>query len=361
MVALVAASVIALGACGAAPDGKSGGSAAPGKSGAKFKACMVSDQGGFDDKSFNESGFNGLKKAEKEIGIQIATAESKSPSDFKANVDSLLAQKCDLIIGVGFMLNDAIRDAAKAHKDLKFALVDSRVTEGTGPNTKVVEIPNVKPLVFNTVEAAFLAGYVSAGMSKTGSVSTFGGMQLPTVAIFMDGFADGVAKYNADNGKSVKLIGWDKAAQNGAFVGNFEDQSKGKQLTEQQISQGSDLIMPVAGPVGKGTLAAINGKDNLMLVGVDSDWAVQYPNQAKQILTSVVKEIGQSVFDTVKEAAEGKFSGSAYVGTIKNKGVDIAPYHDFDGKVPAELKKKVDELRKQIADGTLKVVSKNNP
>lgn len=353
--ALAAIGALALAGCAAAPD--SGSDNAGGTSNDKeFKACMVSDQGGFDDKSFNESGMIGLQRAEKELGVTLGQTESKSPADFKPNVDTLLAQKCNLIIGVGFMLNDAIRDAAKANPDVEFALVDSRFTE----DNDVVELKNAKPIVFNTAEAAYLAGYVSAAVSKSGTVSAYGGMQIPSVNIFMDGFADGIAKYNEDSGKTVKLIGWDKAAQNGSFVGNFEDQSKGKQLTEQQISQGSDIVMPVAGPVGKGTLSAAEGK-NVLVVGVDSDWAEMYPDSSSMILTSVVKKIDQAVFDTVKEARDGKFTSEAYVGDLENQGVDIAPFHDLDAQVTAEIKDKVKSLKEDIIAGKIKVESKNNP
>lgn len=358
--AIAAAAALAMTGCAAAPEsntnnaGEGDNNAAAGSE--QFKACMVSDEGGFDDKSFNESGFIGLQRAEKELGVAIGSTESNSPADFKPNVDSLIAQKCNLIIGVGYMLNDAVRDAARANPDIEFALVDARFTE----NDNVVEIDNAKPIVFNTAEAAYLAGYVSAAVSKTGTVSAFGGMQIPSVSIFMDGFSDGIMKYNEDNGKSVKLIGWDKEAQNGSFVGNFSDQSKGKQLSEQQMSQGSDIIMPVAGPVGKGTLSAVEGK-NVMVVGVDSDWAEMYPDSSKVILTSVVKKIDQAVFDTIKEARDGKFTSEAYVGDLKNMGVDIAPFHDLDAQVPAEVKDKVEALKKDIAEGKIKVESKNNP
>src|SRR5690606_5219236 len=116
-----------------------------------------------------------------------------------------------------------------------------------------VELPNAKPILFNTAEAAFLAGYLAAGMTETGTVATFGGIQIPSVAIFMDGFSDGINKYNEDNpDANVQLLGWDKEAQNGSFSGDFENQSQGQTLTEQFIAQGADIIMPVAGPVGLG-------------------------------------------------------------------------------------------------------------
>lgn len=356
LAAVAAISTLALAGC-AAPPKSDPSKAAGDKGSSEFKACMVSDQGGFDDKSFNESGMEGLKRAEQELGVKIGFTESKTQEDFKPNVDSLIAQKCTLIIGVGYLLNEAVRDAAKAHPDTNFALVDARFLDD---DKKVIEVKNGKPLVFNTAEAAYLAGYVAAATSKTGTVSAYGGMQVPTVNIFMDGFADGIKKYNEDSGKSVKFIGWDKDTQNGSFVGDFENQSKGKQLTEQQISQGSDIIMPVAGPVGQGTLASVKGKD-IKVIGVDSDWAVMHADSSKQILTSVVKKIGQAVFEAIKEAKDGKFTTEPYVGDIKNKGVDIAPFHDLDSEVPADLKKKLDSLKEDIASGKIKVESKNNP
>lgn len=360
MFAAAAVLTLGLSACGTAPDEKTIKAAEDGgtkTSTSDFKACMVSDQGGFDDKSFNESGMEGMEKAKKELGVQLASAESKAPSDFAPNVEKLLAEKCNLIIGVGFMLNDAIRDAAEKNPDVHFALVDSRITR----DNEAQNLPNAKPLVFNTQEAAYLAGYAAAAASKTGVVAAYGGMAIPSVNIFLDGFADGVARYNKDNSKNVKLLGWDKATQEGAFVGDFENITKGKELTEQQISQQADIIMPVAGPVGQGTVAAAADKDGVWVVGVDSDWALQYADKSNLIFTSVVKEIGQAVFDTIKESSEGKFSSEAYIGTIANGGVNIASFHDHEADVPAEVKTKLEELKKAIGDGSLKVETANQP
>lgn len=362
IVSTLAATAMVLSACGQAPDakpsatGSAGASASAGAVDTNFKACMVSDEGGFDDQSFNQSGYEGLKKAHSELGVQIGEAESHNPGDFQQNIDSLIAQDCKLIIGVGFMLTDAIRDSARNHPDLEFALIDSRITE----NQEVVEVKNAKPLVFNTAEAAFLAGYAAAGMSESGKVGTYGGMDLPSVKIFMDGFADGVAKYNEDNSKSVTLEGWSKEGQNGQFVGNFSDQNKGKQLTENMIAQGVDIVMPVAGPVGRGTLAAVKDGGKASVVWVDSD-GYKSTDGGDVILTSVVKEIGQAVFDTVKAAASGEFTGEAYVGTLENGGVAMAEFHDFDSKVPAELKTQLEDLKQKIISGEIKVETKNQP
>lgn len=212
-------------------------------------------------------------------------------------------------------------------------------------------------MLFNTQEAAYLAGYVAAGVSKTGVVATFGGKQFPSVSIFMDGFSDGITAYNTDNGKTVKLLGWDKAAQTGTFVGTFDDQSAGQNAAKAFIDQKADVIMPVAGPVGLGAAAAAKEAGNVMMIGVDQDWFVTAPDYSDIYLTSVIKQIGQSVFDTVKQSVDGKFTADPYVGTLANGGVDLAPFHSFDSKVPADLKTKVDKLKASIISGELKIDS----
>ncbi len=348
---------LALAACGSAPStttpsGTTGSSASA--AAAKYKACMVSDAGGFQDKSFNQSGAEGLDKAKADLGITEVKVESTASTDFTPNIDNLVSQNCNLIIGVGFNLAGAIQTAANANKSIDFALVDSAFSDA---NFKPVTLDNGKPLLFNTQEASFLAGYVAAGMSKTGTVATFGGMQLPSVTIFMDGFADGVAQYNTDNGKSVKVLGWDKAKQTGSFTGDFDNQANGQNLAKGFIDQGADIIMPVAGPVGLGAAAAAKAAGNVEIIGVDQDWYLSAPEYKDIVLTSVIKEIGQSVYDTVKQGVDGKYTSTPYVGTLANGGINIAPFHSFDSQVPAALKTKVEDLKKAIIAGTLKVSS----
>ncbi|AOZ72996.1 BMP family ABC transporter substrate-binding protein [Boudabousia tangfeifanii] len=368
--AATAGLALMLGACSAAPEAEktatAEGTAAPVASAKDFKACMVSDEGGFDDKSFNQSGFEGLQRAQKELGIQIASTESNSDADFEPNLNKLIGEKCNLIFAVGFKLASATYNAAKAHPDVDFALIDSAEPFDEKAGKPLDKLPNFKPLVFNTAEAAFLAGYAAAGMTQTGKVGTYLGMKLPTTAIFADGFADGIKRYNADHGTDVKLLGWDKDKQDGQATGDFSDVNKGKATTTNLINQGADIIMPVAGPVGAGTLAAAkeanDGGKNISVVWVDSDGVLTNPNDSKLILTSVMKLIGEAVFDTTKDLVDGKpFSSDPYVGNVANKGVDIAPFHDFDSKVSDDLRAKLDELRKQIADGSLKVESPNSP
>jgi len=354
--ALGAAAALVLTACASAPEATTTTPSAGGTSAApvSYKACMVSDSGGFEDKSFNQSGAEGLDKAKADLGITEVKVESTADTDFTPNIDNLVSQDCNLIVGVGYKLAGPIQTAANANPTINFALVDSAFSDA---DFKLVTLENGKPLLFNTQEAAFLAGYVAAGTSKTGKVATFGGMQLPSVSIFMDGFADGVALYNKDSGKTVQVLGWDKAAQTGSFTGDFDNQANGQNLAKGFIDQGADVIMPVAGPVGLGAAAAAKAAGNVMIIGVDADWYNTAPEYKAIILTSVIKEIGQSVYDTVKQGVDGKYSSEPYVGTLANKGIDIAPFHDLDSQVPADVKSKVTELKASIIDGSLKIDS----
>lgn len=351
-VATLGASALLLTACGAAPEA-GGGSTEAAKD---YTGCIVSDSGGFDDQSFNQSSYEGLKKAESDLGIKVNQVESKTNNDFEPNLRAMVTAGCDLTVTVGFLLGDATKAQAQANPDSHFAIVDF------GYETP---IENVKPIIYDTAQAAFLAGYLAAGTTKTGTVATFGGMKIPTVTIFMDGFADGVKYYNEQKKKNVKLLGWNKDAQDGSFTGDFEKQDVGKQLTRNFLDQGADIVMPVAGPVGKGAGAALKeakaaGKD-VKLIWVDSDGFLTAPDYKDLMLSSVMKLMGEAVETVVKEDVDGKFDNTPYVGTLENDGVQLAPFHDFDSEVPAELKSELDQIKKDIVDGKLKVESAASP
>ena len=354
--AVLSVAALALAACGEAPGESttSGSSSAPS---VDYKACMVSDSGGFDDKSFNQAAKEGLDQAETEVGVEIAEVESAAETDFTPNVDQLVSQDCNLIIGVGFLLETAIQQAAEANPDTDFALIDSAFSND---DFSPLELENGKPLLFNTAEAAYLAGYLAAGMSETGTVATFGGLPIPSVQIFMDGFSDGIMAYNEAKGTDVKLLGWDKATQTGAFTGDFENQSNGTNQATTFIGQGADIILPVAGPVGLGAAAAAKESGSAKIIWVDSD-GYETTEYGDIIITSVMKNMGPAVLDTVKQAAEGGYSAEPYVGTLENDGIGLAPFHDFEGEVSDELKGEIDALKEQIISGELVVESPNSP
>jgi len=188
--ATVAAGVaLVLAGCGQAPTAEPGGNGGGEEAASDFLSCIVSDAGGFDDKSFNQLSYEGVVRATDELGSEMKQAESNAETEYGPNIDNMVSEGCDAIVAVGFALSQATVDAATANPDTDFILVDDAADNDFDGER---DAENVKPLLYNTAEAAFLAGYLSAGYSEAGKVGTFGGMEFPTVTIFMDGFKQGV-------------------------------------------------------------------------------------------------------------------------------------------------------------------------
>ena len=324
-----------------------GGTATETETTKTIKVCQITDTGGIDDKSFNATAWKGVQDAMEKLGVEGKYLESKEVADYEKNLNAFIEEKCDLIITVGFLIGDATKAAAEANPDMKFSIVDY---------TYDPPIPNVVGQIFNTDEAAFLAGYLAAGVTKTGKVGTFGGLPIPTVTIFMDGFARGVAYYNQLKGTNVEVLGWDPANPDaGLFSNSFDDQQKGRELAVSLMDEGADIIMPVAGPVGLGSAAAIKERGNAYLIGVDSDWVLTSPEYADITLTSVMKLMDSTTFQVIQSVIDGTFKGGNVVGTLENKGVDIAPFHNLDSMVPAELKAEIEQLKADIIAGKVSV------
>jgi basic membrane protein A len=318
-----------------------------------FLACQVTDTGGVDDKSFNQTAYAGLQRAKDELGVQIKVLESQTANDFQPNIDSFIQQECDLIVTVGFLLGDATQASAEANPEQKFAIVDVDFFDAEAGED--ITFDNVKELTFKTDQAAFLAGYLSAGMTESGKLGTYGGINIPPVTIFMTGYEAGMNHHNEEKGTDVTLSGWSTEAGDGTFTGDFEDQDKGRQVTESLLDEGADIIMPVAGPVGLGSAAAVQDAGSGSLVWVDTDGCISAAEFCSLFLTSVQKKMDNAVFDTIQEALNDEFEGGLYVGTLENDGVGIAPYHEFEDAVPDELKTEVEDLKQQIIDGSLTV------
>ena len=341
-----------LAGCGTAPTGSGSGSGSGDGASSDFLPCMVSDSGGFDDKSFNQLGYEGMTDEAKKLGATYKKAESKSENDFTPNINSMVDQNCNLVITVGFLLADGTKAAAKANPDTDFAIIDDNS----------IDAKNVKPIIFDTAQAAFLGGYAAASYSKTGTVGTFGGLQIPTVTIFMDGFADGVAYYNEQKKKDVKVVGWDVATQNGAFTGGFDANDTAKNTAQGIIDQGADVIMPVGGPIYQSAAQAIRDADKgITMIGVDADVYESDPSVKDLLLTSVEKGIKPSTEAVIAAASKGDFDSSPYVGTLKNDGVGLAPFHDYASKVDSGLSSELDTIKKGIIDGSITVTSKSSP
>ncbi len=347
--------VALLAGCASAPAAPTKNTAAA----SNFKPCMVSDAGGFDDKSFNQLGLEGLQSAAKKLGVKEVKVQSNTENDYVPNITQMIDQGCNLIVTVGFNLANATRDAAKANPKVNFALIDSAVSND---DFSPLTLPNVKPILSDTAQAAFLVGYASASYSKTGVIGTFGGVKIPPVTIFMDGFVDGAAYYNTQKSKSVKVLGWDVKAQNGAFTGGFAAGTEAQNAAQTLIDQNADIILPVGGPIFQSAGAAIvsSGK-KIALIGVDADLFVTFPKYDDIYFTSIMKNVSGDVADVVAAAAAGKFDNTVYVGTLANGGVGVAPFHTFESKVDPGLQKELDAIKADIISGKIKVESPSTP
>lgn len=352
----ICALALSLSSCASAPGTTTATSAASkasvAASGSSFKACMVSDSGGFDDKSFNQTSHDGLVKAKTELGIETNQIQSSADADYAKNIQSMVDSKCNMVVGVGFKLADAVEASAKANPNVKYAVVDSALKNPQ---------PNVKPLLFNTDESSFLAGYLAAAQSQTHKVGTFGGMKIPSVTIFMDGFSQGVDYYSKNKNVPTQVLGWDVAKQDGQFVPGsnpFVDVAAGKTTATNLTTQGADVVFPVAGNAGQGALqVAQESGGKISTIWVDTDGCKSAANYCPVIMSSVYKGMDVAVFDAIKAAKDGSFTSTAYVGTLKNAGTGISPYNQFDSKISAATKAEIDTIKKGIIDGTIKVTS----
>ncbi len=352
-IALVGASAIVLAGCAAAPESTDGGDVV---AGSDFVPCMVSDSGGFDDNSFNQLGFEGLNEAADEIGVTPITVQSDSETDYAPNLDGLVAQGCNLIVTVGFALSAATVESALANPDVEYAIIDDAADNDFDGE---LDAPNIKPILFDTAQSAYLVGYAAASYSKSGIVATWGGLPFPTVSIFSDGFAQGVEAFNAAKGTAVKVLGYDPASpETYTVTGGFEANDVAKSTAQNFIDQGADVLLPVGGPIYQSAVAAItdSGKD-VALLGVDADLFVTDPDTEDVIMTSILKGIKSATSDVVSAAAAGDFSNEAYIGTLENDGVGYAPFHNFESKVDPALAGELEALKADIIAGTITVNS----
>jgi basic membrane protein A and related proteins len=368
--ALAVSATLLIAACGSSHSSASSSSTSSSASSTssaattgKFLGCMVTDTGGIDDRSFNASSWQGMQEAAAaDSNIKVTYLQSTSQSDYIPNINTFLSEKCGIIVTVGFLMGSATETAAKAHPNQDFAIVDCSYASECLTGTKE---PNIDQLVFNTVQDGFLGGYLAAGMTKTGKVATFGGEDFGTVTIYMDGFWDGVQYYNSKHGTHVQVLGWNEQTQKGSFTGDFTNQTKGQTLTQTFISEGADIIFPVAGNVGLGAAKAVQDADNaagsqkVNMFWVDTDGCISAQQYCKYFVTSVTKGIQSAVKTAVLSAANSTFKGGTYVGTLANGGAILSPFHDFASTVPASLQSELVQIGKGIADGSIATPTKS--
>jgi basic membrane protein A len=338
--ALAGASALVLAGCGAAPE--------PGETdeAVDYLACAVSDEGSWNDQSFNEAAYDGLLKAEDELGVQIADAESASPEDFETNLAAMVSEGCDVIFAVGFnfSLDNVIFDFAAANEEAQLVWIDGW-NQGEA---------NLKPIGYAMNQSSFLAGYLAAAYSTTKVIGTYGGMQIPAVTDFMTGYYNGAKYYEAETGTAVTVLGWDPATETGDFVGDFANTAVAQSISEGQLAAGADVMFPVAGGLFNATATAIRDAGTGVLLGVDKDIALTQPELADIVLTSVEKRMTQAVFDVISDLSSGgEFTSEQYTGTLENDGTALSDFYDFDSSVSDEIKAKLEEIKAGIIDGSI--------
>jgi basic membrane protein A len=348
LTALAGAAALALAACGEAPTETTGNEAA-----SDFTPCIVSDQGGFDDKSFNQLSYEGVTAAAQELGTEPREVESASESDYKGNVESLVGEGCDAIVTVGFALSATTIESAKANPEIDYIIIDDAADADFDGQA---DAENIKPILYDTAQGAFLAGYLAAGYSEAGKVGTYGGQEFPTVTIFMDGFKQGIDYYNETNDENVELVGWD--GEKGSFTGSFNADPAAKTTAQNILGQGVDVIFPVGGPIYQGAMDAIaDSGEDVAIIGADADFYETDPTTQDRVLTSVLKKMDVSTQEAVVASGNGEFDPTPYVGTLENGGVDIAPLHNFEDQVDPALWEEVQTLKESIISGEVEVKS----
>jgi basic membrane protein A and related proteins len=317
--------------------------------------------------SSNEDGYingqvsEGVELYMKQPGVLGDYILANAPSDYEKNLNTFVQKGYPLIFTIGVPHAALTAKFAAANPNGKFAIEDYAFPDCL-PGAKLgvdcwsdKPIPNVRGLIFQVDEGAFLAGYLAAGMSKSGKVGTLGGLQVPTVTIYMKGFQAGVEYFNTQKKASVKVLGWDTKADKGLFAGTLSDSAKVQVAAKSLIDDGADVIMPVAGDATGGGLLAAKAANGVYGIGVDVDQCFHTNLACEILLTSVEKELGEAAIDTIKSTQDGKFQGGVnYVGTLKNGGVELAPFNQMATKIPDSLKKELDQVEEDLKSGKIK-------
>jgi basic membrane protein A len=343
LVLLLLALVLAVAAAGCGGDDDE---AEPGGTGATdtgagpaISVGMVSDTGGLDDRGFNEFSINGFERAQQELGVDGRVYVSESGDDYEPNLTAAVDDGHDLVIAIGFLIQPSVVTVATEATDVNFAGVDQFYGEEPdcgGENQSPCALPNVLGLQFPSEEAGYLAGIVAAMLSKSGTVSTVGGVKIPPVDNWIAGFRQAVQDTNPD----IKLLN--------AYSQDFVDQAKCKEIALDQIAQGSDVVFQVAGQCGLGVLDAAC-QEGVFAIGVDADQSFA----GDCVVTSALKPLELAVFETIKSAQDGSFEGNT------NRFFGIQEFPDaellapFSADVSQEIQDAVEEAQQKLISGEI--------
>jgi basic membrane protein A len=303
--------------------------------------CQVTDIMGMEDETLNALVWTGIEKAEAQLGITGQYLESQSEADVEKNINSFLGEDCDLIIASGFSLNAAVEAAAESNPNQRFYMVDAKAD---------LSLNNVKGQVFNVGEAAFLAGYAAAGVTKSAKVGTFGSAQITTVTAFMDGFYMGVQHYNKVHETNIEVLGWDPIEKTGLFMEGSATADDARAFAEDLVDRGADIIMPVVGAAGLGAVDLALELRDIYIIGVTTDWARISPKYVDAILTSVLKNADDTTLEVIQSVVEGDWSGGVMTGSLSNEGVTLAPVVVRASASSADVMSWFDALKVEIKE-----------
>jgi basic membrane protein A len=355
------------------PSSAAPGTEAPSAAAVNWIACVAFDTGGLGDKGFNDLAMKGLNDA-KALGFTTFFSEAKGSTDYANNIQSLVDKGCQSIVTVGFLQADATKAAVAANPDIAFAQVDTAwnpcgpdFTCGNADDTP--QPANFTGLDYQVDQSSMLAGYLAASFTKTGKIGTYAGQAFPGTTRFMDGLYAGIKYFNQQKNPAtpVQLIGWDASQQDptktatlvGGSGGNdtWSNPTKGKQFAQTFLDNGVDIVHPVAGGTGNGTIETMHNAGKYA-IGVDTDQYISIgPPTNGALLTSSQKAIDVSVLDFFKSSSQGNLGGKDYVGTLANNGVLLSPFHDYESQIPQTTKDELDALKAALVDGSVKVCS----
>lgn len=314
----------------------------------KLKVGLVIDSGTELDRSFNQYSLEGAQRASEENGLEFSFLTSQSVEDYESHVESLIQDGADMVVTVGFRMGDATSKSAQRHPNVKFAIVDNAYFPGAGCPENATDcysqeggLANVTSLMFAEDEVAYLAGTLAACVSEADIIAVVAGIEIPPVVRFVTGFERGAKSFNPE----VTALH--------QYVPDFNDPATGKVVAQDFISQGADVIFGAGGNTGNGGLLAAH-EAGLMAIGVDVDQYFTYEEVKTSLLSSAAKNMDVAVETAVNDFAQGKLEGGVRTFTLANGGVGLAPYHDWEEKIPQECKTAVEKAKEAvIADPTI--------
>ena len=310
--------------------------------GASIKVGLVTDTGGVNDQSFNQLAWQGVQKAATDMGFQAKFLESRQPSDYEINIDALATEGYNVIITVGSPMGDATALKAKQYPDIKFAIVD---------NAYVISgLANVTSLMFAEDQVGFLAGVLAGGMSRSGFVCSVSSLQTPASNRYMLSFFQGATWQAGPEMKFMNNFINIQTSDNN--VPSFDDSTQGKETALRLIGEGCDVVFAIGGDAVKGALLAAK-ESNLPAIGADVDRYNTSPEAQSALISSAMKNVDIAVYNYVKTVADGSVQAGISTGTLQNGGVGLAPFHDWDSKIPADLKARIQQAIDGIKDGSI--------